>query len=87
MSVFLLALNEERGILFTWKCLSTAEARGIMRRIHRSFSHCLNPIAIHHSRSDKVLIPKSKYTKQVHFTFESHPYYYIQQESRLFIGN
>lgn len=79
MSVFVLALNEERGILFTWKCISTAEARSILRRLYKSFRHCLQVITIHHSRVDNMLINKAKYTKQQHFTYETHAYYYNKE--------
>jgi hypothetical protein len=80
MAVYVLALNPGRKMLFKWKCLNVAEARCIVRNMSTIFGHCLSNISLSHRLDDDILFRKGTYDKVKHFTFETHPSYYLRRD-------
>lgn len=81
MSVYVLALNPEREILFRFKCLSAVEGRGIITRLSKCFSHCLSNIALCHRVDDHLLFNKDAYKTIKNFTYEQNKYWYIARSN------
>lgn len=77
MSVYVLALNTSRRILFRWKCNNVTEARGIARNMCTIFGHCLKNITLSHRLDDAILHNRNLYDAVKHFTYETHPSYYM----------
>ena len=80
MSVYVIALNPERRMVFRWKCFSVVEARGICRILACSFNHCLSNITLTHRLEDEILHNREAYDTVKHFTYETHPDYYIARD-------
>jgi hypothetical protein len=79
MSVYVIALNPGRRILFRWKCIDVNEARCIVRLLATSFSDSLLNITLTHRLDDAILHNKEAYDSVKHFTYETHPSYYIKR--------
>jgi hypothetical protein len=76
MSVYVLALNSERRVFFRWKCISAAEARAVLMRVNKAFSHCLSKIAISGKPVDDLFFHPDDYDRTMNFTYCTHPRYY-----------
>lgn len=79
MSIYVLALNPERKMLFRFKCLSAVEGRGIVTRLGKCFSHCLSNITLSHRIDDHLLFKPGSYDSVKNFTYEQNKYWYIDR--------
>lgn len=81
MSVYVLALNPQRKMLFRFKCLSAVEGRGILRRLVTCFGHCLSNISLSHRSDDHLLFSEHSYNSVKNFTYEQNKYWYISRSN------
>lgn len=81
MSVFITAVNQERGTAFIWKCASVVEARTIRNSLVRAFSHCLTHITLTSAADLTHIIPPGLYNNVQRFTRETHPSYYHRADA------
>lgn len=78
MSVFVLAVNTKRKMLFRWKCMGTAEARRLLNIIAKTDLNLQN-LTVSSKMEDKILHQKHTYNKTINFTYEQNKYWYIDR--------
>lgn len=80
MTVFVIALNPERRMLFVWKCNAVSEARSIVRRLVVLFGHCLSNVTLNHKSRDAILHKQCHYDEVVNFTYENARDWYVVRD-------
>ena len=81
--IYVMALNPERRILFTWKCDSRGESRVVLGNLYRTFANSLTGLTVAPAFNMPGVFPENSYDSRVTFNYKTHPDYYTPFEYRI----